>query len=106
MVTVVVGSVACGNEATIITDESSVDEPHKVTLKVTGCGAGPMFEVAEPKWLNYIKGILMKYTGKIKAFNAVIVSSVPVGGGLSSSAALEVAFYTFLDALFGPNNVS
>ena len=40
-------------------------------------------------------------TGPVKAFNAVIVSSVPLGGGVSSSAALEVATYSFLEALMG-----
>lgn len=39
--------------------------------------------------------------GSIPSFNAVIVSSVPVGGGLSSSAAIEAAMYTFLDGLNG-----
>lgn len=34
-------------------------------------------------------------------FNAVIVSNVPFGGGLSSSAALEVATYSFLESLSG-----
>lgn len=43
--------------------------------------------------------------GEVKeGFNAVIVSSVPVGGGLSSSAALEVATYVFLEALTGQIN--
>lgn len=40
-------------------------------------------------------------SGDIPVFNAVIASSVPVGAGLSSSAALEVATYTFLEALSG-----
>lgn len=35
----------------------------------------------------------------IFGFNAVIVSTVPVGAGLSSSAALEVATYTFLETI-------
>ena len=34
-------------------------------------------------------------------FDAVIASSVPLGGGVSSSAALEVSMYTFLEALEG-----
>lgn len=34
-------------------------------------------------------------------FNAVVISSVPPGSGLSSSAALEVATYTFLEGLVG-----
>ena len=33
------------------------------------------------------------------SFDAVIVSSVPLGGGLSSSAAIEMATYTFIEAL-------
>lgn len=32
-------------------------------------------------------------------FSAVIASDIPLGGGLSSSAALEVATYTFLQQL-------
>lgn len=44
---------------------------------------------------------------KVPGFNAVIVSTVPLGGGLSSSAALEVATHMFLDALCGkPTNGS
>lgn len=35
-----------------------------------------------------------------KGFDCVIVSSIPVGAGLSSSAAIEVASYTLLEALF------
>lgn len=35
----------------------------------------------------------------LPGFSAVVVSSVPLGGGLSSSAALEVATYTFLQQL-------
>jgi len=35
----------------------------------------------------------------LPSFDVVINTSVPVGGGLSSSAALEVAVFTFLEAL-------
>lgn len=35
----------------------------------------------------------------VSGFRAVVASSVPLGGGLSSSASLEVAFYTFLQQL-------
>lgn len=44
--------------------------------------------------------------GDTPAFEAVIVTSVPVGAGLSSSASLEVAMYTFFDAINGPNSVT
>lgn len=45
-----------------------------------------------PKWANYIKGTIFQYLSDLEdnfAFNAVIVSNVPLGSGLSSSAALE-----------------
>lgn len=35
----------------------------------------------------------------LPGFDAVVVTSVPLGGGLSSSASLEVATFTFLEAL-------
>jgi len=38
-------------------------------------------------------------TGKKFAFNVAIASSVPLGSGLSSSAALEVATATFLEQI-------
>lgn len=45
-----------------------------------------------PEWGNYIKGTVYQYLEDLPkgfAFNAVISSNVPVGSGLSSSAALE-----------------
>lgn len=53
------------------------------------------------RWVNYVKGVISGFTeasGIIPAgFSAVIVSSIPVGAGLSSSAALEVATLIFLE---------
>lgn len=37
--------------------------------------------------------------GKIPSFDAVITTSVPLGGGVSSSASMEVAAYTFLEQM-------
>ena len=55
-------------------------------------------------WSNYVAGVIagfvergMRPTG----FQAVVESSVPYGGGLSSSASLEVATATFLEAMTG-----
>ncbi|XP_010118457.1 PREDICTED: LOW QUALITY PROTEIN: galactokinase, partial [Chlamydotis macqueenii] len=45
-------------------------------------------------------GVIQHYQGgPVPGFSAVIASDIPVGGGLSSSAALEVATYTFLQQL-------
>ncbi|XP_054286936.1 galactokinase-like [Macrosteles quadrilineatus] len=54
-----------------------------------------------PQWANYIKGVVANFKGEVQGFDAVVVTSVPLGGGLSSSASLEVATYTFLEGLFG-----
>lgn len=59
-----------------------------------------------PKWGHYIKGVMKNYYGRLHAFKAVIVSSVPMGGGLSSSAALEVSAYMFFDELNGKHRFS
>jgi len=60
-------------------------------------------EPGEPAWANYVKGVVHHYhaPSSLSGFDACIVSSVPLGGGLSSSAALEVATYTFLEQLTG-----
>jgi len=53
-------------------------------------------------WQNYLRGVLagfQKAGGRVAGFDAVIVSQIPVGSGLSSSAALEVAFLTLLEGL-------
>jgi len=55
-------------------------------------------------WVNYIKGVVYQYLLGIPkqcnlTFDIAVVSDVPLGGGLSSSAALEVATATFLDQL-------
>lgn len=54
-------------------------------------------------WVNYIQGVveqLLKAGIKIGGFEAVIDGDVPLGSGLSSSAALEVATLYFLKELY------
>ncbi|TMW44196.1 hypothetical protein DOY81_010724, partial [Sarcophaga bullata] len=56
------------------------------------------------RWSNYIKGVIHSFMDMLTVsagFNAVIVSNVPVGAGLSSSAAIEVATLTFLENFTG-----
>jgi galactokinase len=58
----------------------------------------------EPGWANYVKGVVAGFVRlgvPIRGFNAVINSDVPLGSGLSSSAALEVATATLLEAISG-----
>lgn len=51
------------------------------------------------KWTTYVLGIISLFPGKFGPFRAVIHSTVPLGGGLSSSASLETAYFRFLDAI-------
>ncbi|ETN62971.1 galactokinase [Anopheles darlingi] len=53
------------------------------------------------RWLNYVKGVMFHYRQPVPGFDAVIHTNVPVGSGLSSSAALEVSTLTFLEQLTG-----
>ncbi len=57
----------------------------------------------QPTWANYVKGVVYQYLNDLPpgaAFEAVIMSDVPIGSGLSSSASLEVATATFLEVLY------
>ncbi|MGA0853579.1 MAG: galactokinase [Luteolibacter sp.] len=61
-------------------------------------------EEGEPKWSNYLRGVIRGFQElghDITGFDAYIVSSVPGGAGLSSSAALECATATFIECLIG-----
>lgn len=53
-------------------------------------------------WGNYVKGVLHGFAANPpQPCDIAIATSVPLGGGLSSSAALEVAVYTFAQAALG-----
>ncbi len=58
----------------------------------------------KPAWANYVRGVLAGCIQRgfaIPGFDALISSNVPIGGGLSSSAALEVAVATLAEAITG-----
>ncbi len=54
-------------------------------------------------WANYMKGVLLQFQSAgapLGGFDAEIISTLPAGVGMSSSAALEVATALFLQNLF------
>jgi galactokinase len=60
--------------------------------------------IAEPQWANYLRGVIDGFQDmgyEVPGFDAVVVSSVPGGAGLSSSAALECATATLMEGLLG-----
>ena len=56
-------------------------------------------------WTNYMRGVVAQYLPSLPggscAFEAAVLSTVPLGGGLSSSASLEVATATLLESMYG-----
>ncbi|HSS39166.1 MAG TPA: galactokinase, partial [Polyangia bacterium] len=58
----------------------------------------------EPTWANYLRGVVRAFADRglaLGSIDAAIVSDLPLGGGLSSSAALEVATATLLEKAAG-----
>jgi galactokinase len=78
---------------------------HSVTTGETArFSPQPKIERGEPGWSNYVRGVMAGFQQrgkKVAGFDAVIESSLPYGGGLASSAALEVATATLLEAMTG-----
>ena len=64
----------------------------------------PLKPATKGSWFNYPLGVIAGFAARgqrIPGFDAVIHSTVPLGGGLSSSAALEVSTATLLEAITG-----
>lgn len=99
MVTVVVGRRVEGSRCRVHTTSPMADKPHQVEFPAPS--PSTPLQPGSPSWANYVKGVVANFQGSISGFDAVVTTSVPLGGGLSSSASLEVATYTFLEALTG-----
>jgi galactokinase len=66
--------------------------------------ARPMAAEKDSSWADYPRGVvwaIREAGGEIGGFRAVFAGDVPLGSGLSSSAAIEAATALALDALFG-----
>uniref|UniRef100_A0A8D8PUA3 Galactokinase n=1 Tax=Cacopsylla melanoneura TaxID=428564 RepID=A0A8D8PUA3_9HEMI len=104
-VTVLIGSKNNSNSIHIYSDNKKADSPQDVQFDVPSV---KKLTPGNPKWANYVKGVVDIFNdtvAKVPGFNAIILSSVPLGSGLSSSAALEVATYTFLESLTDEKNL-
>lgn len=76
-----------------------LDEKFSISIK-------EMKPVGDISWPNYILGSVAQFIKKgvpIKGFNALLTSDVPIGAGLSSSAAVECATTFALNELFKTN---
>lgn len=66
-------------------------------------------DAPKEQWARYIFGVCretIKRGGIVKGFNAVFAGNVPLGAGLSSSAALESCFAYALNDMFNGNEIA
>ncbi len=92
----VIAAAECNGEAQLF----SVAADEEATIPLSA----PRRHAAAGHWSNYVAGVIAgcnELNMRPAGFQAVIESSVPVGGGLSSSAALEVAAATLVEAITG-----
>ena len=76
---------------------AALDEEAAVTVTAP-------FTPGSAPWARYVQGVVAGCRGagmNVGPFEAVVVSDVPLGSGLSSSAALEVAAATLFEAMSG-----
>ena len=65
-------------------------------------------DLPEAQWAKYIFGVcreIAKRGGNVEGFDAVFAGDIPLGAGLSSSAALESCFAFALNDLFNNNKI-
>jgi len=83
----------------------------RVVLRSEATGETVSFDLSQPlhpdpkgRWTNYPKGVLAGFLERgypPKGFDALIASNVPIGAGLSSSAAFETAIASLAEAASG-----
>ena len=95
----------------VMAADKSADDRNVIQVRDTADGVEPAMidlsapvEPGMPKWGNYPRGVIAGFQARgIKpgGLDVLLHSTVPLGGGLSSSAALEVATATLLEAVTG-----
>lgn len=66
-------------------------------------------DAPKESWARYVFGVareVLKRGGRVECFDAVFAGNVPLGAGLSSSAALESCFAFALNDMFNDNSIS
>jgi len=96
--TIIAAAPSTNGSQTIELRSTFGDAPARVDLKQN------LKPANKGSWFNYPLGVIAGFVErglKPNSFDALIHSTVPVGGGLSSSAALEVSTATLLECITG-----
>lgn len=89
----------------------AIEKTNSASSTIVAIDLGESFEInvespislSETIWTNYFRGVLQQLQNKglaIGNFNCVFSSTIPIGSGLSSSAALECGFLYGLNEVF------
>ena len=89
---------------------NGTDRVHAVSVDMDNSAEFGLAEEDAPKaqWARYIFGVcreIIKRGGRVEGFDAVFSGNIPLGAGLSSSAALESCFAFALNDLFNNNSI-
>uniref|UniRef100_A0A915J1X8 Propionyl-CoA carboxylase beta chain, mitochondrial n=1 Tax=Romanomermis culicivorax TaxID=13658 RepID=A0A915J1X8_ROMCU len=98
--TIIVGKISNEDDRCIIFSTSIHDEQAMVEFDLRSTKSLESLT----KWSRYFIGVLKLLKIPLNKFKAVIHSSVPLGGGLSSSASLEMATFHFLNLVSSNGN--
>ncbi len=82
------------------------DASRFLSVEPTPKNQAPGASVAAPAWSKYVAGVINQFAQReqsVPAIDLTIETNVPLGGGVSSSAALEVAVAMAMQQLLGTN---
>ncbi|MEG2599612.1 MAG: galactokinase [Muribaculaceae bacterium] len=97
----IIANIDCNNTMTVCAYSIDIDEYVEFDLQ--------NMEAPTPMWARYIYGVCREMQDKgiqIKGFNTVFAGDIPLGAGMSSSAALESCYAFALNDIFGANIIS
>lgn len=103
------GAVDCGIMAEVRPNGTDTVIAYAIDLKDK-----VEFKVSDPKgpqasWARYLYGMIQEFFllgVNVKGFNIAFAGDVPLGAGMSSSAAMEVCFGVALNDLFAENRIT
>ncbi len=102
------GAVDCGIMAEIRPNGTRTVNAHAIDLKEDASFSLDDEKGPKQSWARYIFGVcreMMKRGVKMEGFDTVFAGDVPLGAGMSSSAALESTYAFAMNDIYGDNQV-
>ncbi len=103
------GAVDCGIMAEVRANDTNTIMAYSIDLKDRTEWKVDDTEGPKATWARYIYGMVREFQElgvKVGGFNIAFAGDVPLGAGMSSSAAMEVCFGVALNDLFANNEIT